>query len=132
EACLVAIRDESKPSGRLQRTHRRHTLDRGRKDLSGFPHKGWRCRTPVPTATRPLGGVTMRTFSKVCTAAVFALIAGTAAGWSQETIKIGGIAPLSPPGGVQTGESLRDGMIVAVEELNAAGGILGKQVELVV
>ena len=26
-----------------------------------------------------------------------------------ETIKIGGIAPLSPPGGVQTGESLRDG-----------------------
>ena len=51
---------------------------------------------------------------------------------AQETIKIGGIAPLSPPGGVQTGESLRDGMIVAVEELNANGGLLGQQVELVV
>jgi len=35
--------------------------------------------------------------------------AGTLA--AQETIKIGGIAPLSPPGGVQTGESLRDGRI---------------------
>ncbi|MFQ5785095.1 MAG: ABC transporter substrate-binding protein, partial [Alphaproteobacteria bacterium] len=49
-----------------------------------------------------------------------------------ETIKIGGIAPLSPPGGVQTGESLRDGMKVAVAELNAAGGLLGKQVELII
>lgn len=47
-----------------------------------------------------------------------------------DTIKIGGIAPLSPPGGVQTGESLRDGMKVAVDELNAAGGLLGKKVEL--
>lgn len=47
-----------------------------------------------------------------------------------ETIKIGGIAPLTPPGGVQTGESLRDGMKVAVDELNAAGGVLGKKIEL--
>jgi len=51
---------------------------------------------------------------------------------AQETIKIGGLAPLSPPGGVQSGESLRDGMAIAVEEINAAGGILGKQVEVVV
>jgi branched-chain amino acid transport system substrate-binding protein len=49
-----------------------------------------------------------------------------------DPIKIGGIAPLSPPGGVQTGESLRDGMKVAVEELNKNGGLLGRQVELVV
>lgn len=49
-----------------------------------------------------------------------------------ETIKIGGIAPLSPPGGVQTGESLRDGMKVAVAELNAAGGLLDEQVELII
>lgn len=51
---------------------------------------------------------------------------------AEETIKIGGIAPLTPPGGVQTGESLRDGMQVAVEELNASGGLMGKQVELIV
>ena len=56
--------------------------------------------------------------------------AGTLA--AQDTIKIGGIAPLSPPGGVQTGESLRDGMVIAVEELNANGGIMGKAVELIV
>lgn len=55
-------------------------------------------------------------------------IAGSA--YAAETIKIGGIAPLTPPGGVPTGESLRDGMKVAVEELNAAGGILGKKIEL--
>jgi branched-chain amino acid transport system substrate-binding protein len=63
-------------------------------------------------------------------AAALALGAGPVL--AQETIKIGGIAPLSPPGGVQTGESLRDGMKVAVEELNAGGGIMGKQVELIV
>jgi branched-chain amino acid transport system substrate-binding protein len=49
-----------------------------------------------------------------------------------DTIKIGGIVPLSPPGGVASGESMRDGMKVAVDQLNAAGGLLGKQVELIV
>jgi branched-chain amino acid transport system substrate-binding protein len=49
-----------------------------------------------------------------------------------DSVKIGGIAPLSPPGGVQTGESLRDGMKVAAEELNANGGLLGQQVELII
>ena len=71
----------------------------------------------------------MRTIGTLATMAV--LLAGTS-GFAQDRIKIGGVAPLSPPGGVQTGESLRDGMILAVEELNAAGGLLGKQVELVV
>lgn len=71
----------------------------------------------------------MRTIGMLTTVAI--LLAGTA-GFAQDTIKIGGVAPLSPPGGVQTGESLRDGMILAVEQLNAAGGLLGKQVELVV
>lgn len=55
---------------------------------------------------------------------------GATTGWAAETIKIGGIAPLSPPGGVQTGESLRDGMIIAVDELNAGGGLLGMKVEV--
>ncbi len=74
----------------------------------------------------------MTTFTRIAAAAAVALAAGLGAAQAQETIKIGGIAPLSPPGGVQTGESLRDGMIVAVEELNASGGLLGKQVELLV
>ncbi|HEX9779234.1 MAG TPA: ABC transporter substrate-binding protein [Geopsychrobacteraceae bacterium] len=74
----------------------------------------------------------MTAFIKLATALSVALAAALAPAQAQETIKIGGIAPLSPPGGVQTGESLRDGMIVAVEELNAAGGLMGKQVELIV
>src|SRR3546814_15739022 len=65
------------------------------------------------------------------TLAIVAALAAAPAG-AQETIKIGGIAPLSPPGGVQTGESLRDGMKIAVAEINAAGGLLGKKVELIV
>jgi len=58
------------------------------------------------------------------------LLAALAPASAAETIKIGGIVPLSPPGGVPTGESMRDGMLIAVEELNASGGLLGKQVEI--
>ncbi len=65
------------------------------------------------------------------TLAALALALATPA-FAQDTIRIGGITPLSPPGGVQTGESLRDGMILAVAELNAAGGLLGKQVDLII
>ena len=53
-------------------------------------------------------------------------------GLAADSIKIGGIAPLSPPGSVPGGESLRDGMKVAIEEINAAGGLLGMEVELIV
>jgi branched-chain amino acid transport system substrate-binding protein len=68
----------------------------------------------------------------VLAAAAAAALGGAGGADAQETIRIGGIAPLSPPGGVQTGESLRDGMMVAVDMLNADGGVLGKQVELLV
>jgi len=60
-----------------------------------------------------------------------ALLGGTS-GSAADTIKLGGIAPLSPPGGVQTGESLRDGMIIAAEEINASGGLLGNKVEVLI
>ena len=42
---------------------------------------------------------------------------------AQETIKIGGLAPLSPPGGVKSGAAPRVGMALAVGEINAAGRI---------
>lgn len=48
------------------------------------------------------------------------------------TIKIGAVTALSAPGAVETGQSLLEGMQIAVTELNEAGGVLGKQVELVV
>ena len=47
-------------------------------------------------------------------------------------IKIGGLAPLSAPGSVTGGEAMRDAMKIAVDDINAAGGLLGCQVELVV
>ncbi len=49
-----------------------------------------------------------------------------------EPIKIGGLAPLSAPGAVVGGEAMRDAMMIAVEEINEAGGILGRPVELII
>lgn len=47
-------------------------------------------------------------------------------------IVLGGLAPLSAPGAVVGGEAMREAMLIAVEELNEAGGILGRPVELVI
>jgi len=47
-------------------------------------------------------------------------------------VKLGGIAPLSAPGAVTGGEAQRAGMQIAVEGINAAGGVLGCEVELIV
>jgi len=47
-------------------------------------------------------------------------------------IRIGGLAPLSAPGSVTGGEAMRAAMRIAVDEINAAGGVLGCEVELIV
>jgi len=47
-------------------------------------------------------------------------------------IKIGALAPLSAPGTVVGGEAMRDAMLIAGEDINAAGGVLGCQVEIVI
>ncbi|GMG84212.1 branched-chain amino acid ABC transporter substrate-binding protein [Paralimibaculum aggregatum] len=47
-------------------------------------------------------------------------------------IKIGGMAPLSAPGTVVGGEAMRDAMLIAEEDINAAGGVLGCEVEVVI
>jgi branched-chain amino acid transport system substrate-binding protein len=46
-------------------------------------------------------------------------------------VKIGGLAPLSAPGAVTGGEAMRDAMMIAVDEVNAKGGLLGCKVELI-
>lgn len=46
-----------------------------------------------------------------------------------DTIKIGFIGSLSGPS-AKSGEAITRGLTVAIDEINAAGGILGKQVEL--
>ena len=51
---------------------------------------------------------------------------------AMEPIKIGGLAPLSAPGAVVGGEAMRTAMMIAADELNANGGVLGRPVELIV
>jgi len=53
--------------------------------------------------------------------------------WMQreEPIKIGAVLSLSGPGS-QTGQSIRDGMLMAVDEINSWGGIDGRKIELVI
>jgi branched-chain amino acid transport system substrate-binding protein len=49
---------------------------------------------------------------------------------AQETIKIGVIGPFTG-GSSSMGVSMRDGVTLAAKEINAKGGVLGKQIELV-
>ncbi len=63
---------------------------------------------------------------------VLALFCFTQTGDAADVIKIGVVAPLSPPGGVETGQAIVDGAKIAAEEINQAGGLLGKKVELVI
>lgn len=56
------------------------------------------------------------------------LLAGSAA--AQETVKVGLVAALSGQS-AKSGEAITRGLQVAIDEINAAGGVLGKKVELV-
>ena len=47
-------------------------------------------------------------------------------------IKLGAMAPLSAPGTVVGGEAMRDAMLIAEEDINAAGGVLGCDVKVVI
>ena len=69
----------------------------------------------------------MKLFGLVALAAIFAT--GTAA--AADTIKIGLTTPLTGIG-APDGESVHHSVLLAVERINKAGGLLGKQVELVV
>ncbi len=65
-----------------------------------------------------------------CTATL-ALSAGAATA-ADCPIKIGGMAPLSAPGTVVGGEAMRDAMLIAEEDINAAGGVLGCDIDVVI
>ncbi len=49
----------------------------------------------------------------------------------EDTIKIGGVGPLSAPGSVVGGIAMKFAMELAVKDINEAGGVLGKPVELI-
>jgi branched-chain amino acid transport system substrate-binding protein len=47
-----------------------------------------------------------------------------------ETIRIGWVGPLSPPGGYAEGTNMKNAAALAVEQVNSKGGLLGRQVEV--
>jgi branched-chain amino acid transport system substrate-binding protein len=57
---------------------------------------------------------------------------GTVANAAECPIKIGGLAPLSAPGAVGGGEGMRAAMLIAEEDINAAGGVLGCDIKVVI
>ncbi len=71
-----------------------------------------------------------RTLAAITLAGSVAL--GSGANAADCPIKIGGIAPLSAPGTVVGGEAMRDAMMIAEEDINAAGGVLGCDVKVVI
>jgi branched-chain amino acid transport system substrate-binding protein len=56
----------------------------------------------------------------------------TKVGGTGDTVKIGALASLSAPGSVTGGTAMKAAFEIGVEEINAAGGVLGKPVELVI
>jgi len=60
-----------------------------------------------------------------------AYFASTAESFGSGTIKIGAIVPLSAPGSVTGGTAMKAALEIALEEINAEGGVLGQQVEMI-
>ena len=74
-----------------------------------------------------------RTLVAALAASAAALAVASGGALAQDCpIKIGGLAPLSAPGTVVGGEAMRDAMLIAEEDINAAGGVLGCDVEVVI
>ncbi|MCF2534031.1 ABC transporter substrate-binding protein [Yinghuangia soli] len=57
---------------------------------------------------------------------------GAASSGGESVVRIGALAPLSRPGWVGAGRQLLAGLSLAVDDVNAAGGIGGQRLELVV
>ncbi len=70
----------------------------------------------------------MKLKHKLLTVAAACLM--TSAAFAQDTIKIGVIGPFTG-GSSSMGVSMRDGVTLAANQINAAGGVLGKKIELV-
>jgi len=62
--------------------------------------------------------------------AACAMLMGASASFGQETIKIANIVELSG-GGATAGTNFKNGVELAVKEINASGGILGKKIQTI-
>ena len=50
---------------------------------------------------------------------------------ADDEILLGGVGPLSQPGDVSLGQELKWGIELAVADVNAKGGVLGKKIKLI-
>ena len=64
-------------------------------------------------------------------ALVAALVAASAPSWAADSLKIGVVAPQTGPG-AESGRFQVQGARLAADEINKAGGVLGRQIELVI
>ncbi len=72
---------------------------------------------------------TRRKAIAVTAVALAATFAGVPVTHAADTIKVGLVASLSGPS-AKSGEAITRGLTIAIDEINAGGGLLGKQVEL--
>ncbi len=70
-----------------------------------------------------------RTLVPVLASVLYFVVCASAA---EDVIRLGAIAPLSSPGSYQQGKQLLLGLQWAVDDMNKAGGLLGKQIKLFV
>jgi len=61
---------------------------------------------------------------------VLAFLAAGSAGWAQGTVKIGVVGPRTGPAAA-TGKAFEEGIALALDHINAGGGVLGKKLEIV-
>src|SRR5687767_6793713 len=96
-------------------THRRHACKLQEKKNPRWPMKG--------CSLQPRGGDELMNRSRLSAALMGAafMVAGATVAPAQETLKIGGIGPLSG-GGTAWGLAAQRGMEIAIEEINAGGG----------
>jgi branched-chain amino acid transport system substrate-binding protein len=88
------------------------------------------CGSATPTATAVMPQAPAATAVATQPPATAAVVQPTSAP-AAATIRIGGVGPLSAPGDVVTGIAMQFAMNLAVKDINAKGGVLGKPVELI-
>ena len=74
----------------------------------------------------------MKARAWTCLLVALLIVAVAAPVFAQKPVKIGVLTPLSPPGDAGAGQFIVRGAKMAMEEINAKGGIGGRKVELVI